>query len=72
MNIQARPKISAEEQARRRKIVESATWSARMEGFGDPLPERVVLDELYIAGEITREERRERLDKFLKEFAKRA
>lgn len=61
MNVQARPLLPAAEQARRRKIVASAAWSARMEGLGRPLPERVALDELWITGQISRDERREQI-----------
>ena len=50
------PVISDDEKKRRRKIVSSADWSSRMEGLGKPSPERVTLDECWIAGQITREE----------------
>ena len=66
MSTPERPALSAEEQARRRKVIESAAWDARMEGLPSPLPERVVLDELWISGQITRAERRERIDTMLK------
>ncbi len=56
MNIQARPILSAEEEARRRKIVSRADWSCRMEGLGKPSPERVALDESWITGAISRPE----------------
>lgn len=65
MNIQTRPTITAEEQARRRKVVDMASWDARMEGLPGPLPERVTLDELWITGQITREERRARIEAML-------
>ena len=58
--------ISTDEQTRRRKVVESARWSNRMEGHGMPFLERVALDELWITGQITREERDRRLQDFLK------
>jgi hypothetical protein len=65
MNSEARIALPPEEQARRRKVVAQARWSAKMEGLGDPLPERLVLDELWITGQISREERRARLHAML-------
>lgn len=56
MNIPARPTLSADEQARRRKAVSSADWSCRMEGLGNPSADRSALDEQWIVGQITRSE----------------
>lgn len=53
--------LSAEEQNRRRKMVSSANWSARMAGLGKPDAESVMLAELWITGQISREERRIRI-----------
>jgi hypothetical protein len=66
MNIQARPTITAEEQARRRKNVDKANWSARMEGLPDPLPGRIALDELWITGQISSEEKTARVHAMMK------
>lgn len=61
------PRVSQEEQARRRKTVESARWSARMAGLGVPEPDYVALDELWITGQISKEEQRARLHEMLKQ-----
>lgn len=61
------PSISEEEQTRRRKAVESARWSARMAGLGVPKPEYIALDELWITGQITKEEQHIRLHKMLRQ-----
>jgi hypothetical protein len=61
MTSEARIALPSEEQARRRKLVSSADWSAQMAGLGKPSPEVVELDELWITGQISREERRARL-----------
>lgn len=61
------PVISEDEQARRRKAVESARWSARMAGLGVPEPDYVALDELWITGQITKEEQRARLHEMLRQ-----
>ena len=53
--------LSAEEQARRRKMVSSANWSARMAGLGKPDAESVMLAELWITGQISSDERRVRI-----------
>ena len=53
--------LSAEEQNRRRKMVSSANWSARMAGLGKPDAESVMLAELWITGQISRDERRVRI-----------
>lgn len=66
MNIQAEIALPLAEQERRRKVVSGAAWSARMEGLGKPLPERVALDELWITGKISREERRDRIHSMMK------
>ena len=58
--------ISAEEQARRRKQVSTARWLGRAEGLGTPGPEYGVIDELWVTGKITREERRSRIDAMMK------
>ena len=61
MNSEVRTALPPEEQARRRKLVSSADWSAQMAGLGKPSPEVVELDELWITGQISREERSARL-----------
>ena len=61
------PVMSEEEQARRRKAVERADWSARMAGLGKPTPEDVALDELWITGHISKEEQRARLHDMLRQ-----
>lgn len=61
MNVHAPKPLSAAEQARRRKTVEAARWDAEMEGLGKPSAERIALDDLYITGAITRDERRARI-----------
>lgn len=66
MSTPERPTLSADEQARRRKAVECANWSARMEGLPGPLPERVLLDELWITGRITTEEKTARVHAMMK------
>lgn len=48
--------ISEEEVARRRKVVSKANWSAEMEGLGRQTSEYNALSELWIIGEIGREE----------------
>lgn len=57
MNIQTKATlISHEEIARRRRIVEEANWSVRMEGLGEQDAEYNALSELWITGKITRDE----------------
>ncbi len=60
-------KVSSKEEARRRKVVSKANWSAAMEGVGEPTPEYTTISELWITGEITREELRERRGQLVKE-----
>lgn len=48
--------ISDEEVVRRRKLVSKANWSAEMEGLGRQTPEYNALSELWVSGEIDREE----------------
>ena len=50
-----RPALSDEEQARRRKAVETARASNQLSGF-EPDPEAEALNARYIAGELTRDE----------------
>ncbi len=50
-----RPALSEDEQARRRKAVETARASNQLSGF-EPDPEAEVLNARYIAGELTRDE----------------
>ena len=50
-----RPALSEEEQARRRKAVETARASNQLSGL-EPDPEAEVLNARYIAGELTRDE----------------
>lgn len=59
-NLTPKSRIGPEEEARRRKVVSKANWSAAMEGLGEPTSEYSALSELWIAGVITREELRER------------
>jgi hypothetical protein len=61
------PVISEEDQARSRKAADSARWSALMAGFGVPEPDCVALDELWITGQITKEERRDRIHDMLRQ-----
>jgi len=61
MNSEGGVAVGPEEQARRRKLVSSADWSAQMAGLGKPSPEAVALDELWITGQISREERHARI-----------
>ena len=56
MNIQARATLPLAEQNRRREAVDRAFWHNRMEGLGKPGAEETALAELWITGEITREE----------------
>lgn len=70
MNVQARPTLSAEEQARRRKLVDEAAWAARMEGLGMPDPAYAALDELWISGQITHEEHVKRAHAMLRARSK--
>lgn len=58
--------ISPEEVALRRKTVSSAAWAARMEGLGRPAAEFAELDELWINGKISRDERVRRAKEMLK------
>ena len=71
MNVQALPALSAEEQARRRKLVSGADWSCRMEGLGKPPAERVALDELWITGQITKDEHSRRVAAQVKDYLAR-
>lgn len=66
MNVQAHPVLPKAEQDRRRKVVSGAAWAARMEGLGKPAPEFAALDELWITGQISREERLARAHSMLK------
>jgi hypothetical protein len=50
-----KPSITPEEQASRRKAVDTASGSLRLEGFILD-PDIVALNERYVAGEFTREE----------------
>ena len=50
-----RPALSEEEQARRRKAVETARASNQLSGF-EPDPAGKALNARYIAGELTRDE----------------
>jgi hypothetical protein len=61
MNSEARIALPPEEQARRREVVEQADWSCQMEGLGKPLPDRIVLDELWITGRIGRKDYEDRV-----------
>jgi hypothetical protein len=71
MNSEARIALPPEEQARRREVVSSAAWAAEMEGLGKPDPAFIVLDELWISGQISREERMNRAHAMLRALAKR-
>lgn len=51
--------LSAEEQTTRRKQVSAARQFARMTGKETPGPEYGAIDELWVTGKITREERRD-------------
>ncbi len=48
--------LSDAEMARRRKLVSKANWSAEMEGLGRQSPEYNALSELWITGQISRDE----------------
>lgn len=50
-----RPALSEEEQARRRKAVDTARASNQLSGF-EPDPEAEALNARYITGELTRDE----------------
>ena len=50
-----RPALSEEEQARRRKAIETARTSNQLSGF-EPDPAAEVLNTRYIAGELTSDE----------------
>ena len=50
-----RPALPEEEQARRRKAVETARISSQLSGF-EPNPEAEALNARYIAGELTSDE----------------
>ncbi len=60
--------INAAEQAMRRKRVTAANWSARMEGLGKQTPDYDALSELWITGQISREELEDRRMDMLKEY----
>ncbi|AUR22551.1 hypothetical protein PhaeoP80_04528 (plasmid) [Phaeobacter inhibens] len=57
--------ISPDEVARRRETMAEAVWSARMEGLGKPTEEEVELSELWITGQITHDELRQRTKKLV-------
>lgn len=71
MNIQAHIALPLAEQERRRKVVSSAAWGARMEGLGRSDPAFAELAELWITGQITREERMRRAHAMLQARVKR-
>ena len=50
-----RPPLSDEEQAQRRKAVETARFSSQLSGF-EPDPAAEALNARYVAGELTRDE----------------
>lgn len=62
------PSISPEEVARRRKARSKAVWSSRMAGLGMPTPEEEALAELWITGQITHEELKERTKLLVNEY----
>ncbi len=56
MNAPQNRLISEAEEARRRKVVSRARWHSAMEGLGDSTDDEKALDELWVTGQISREE----------------